>query len=253
MDVQQALAAIGEPTRFRILNVLAAGPRTVGEVASAIGALQPQTTKHLQLLETVGVIVVERLGRRRLARLDREAMRELAEWLAGMASSTSDDDALQRYAAAVRGAGANADILFERMLTAPPEAVWRAWTDADVAANWWAPRHFAVIRCTIAPAQDAPVELVLREGDGAEYVSTGVVRSVEDGRRLVFDLSPVDAEGRPLFEVLVDAVVEPSGAGTALRVHITASGADASAAPLLAGLEEGWSQQLDRLQEMLSR
>lgn len=251
MDVQQALAAIGEPTRFRIMNLLAAGPRTVGEVAGMLGALQPQTTKHLQLLENVGVVDIERLGRRRLACIDRDAMRELSDWLSGMASATPDDDALQQYAAAVRSAGATADIVLERTLPAAPEVVWRAWADPDEAARWWAPRHFAVVRCTVAPHPGAPVELVLREGDGAEYRSAGVVRSVDDGRRIVFDLSPVDVTGRPLFEVVVDAVLAPSDGGTTLRVHVTAAGADAAAAPMLAGLEPGWSQQLDRLRELL--
>lgn len=251
MDVQQALAAIGEPTRFRILNLLAASPRTVGEVATEIGALQPQTTKHLQLLESVGVVSIERLGRRRLARIDRGAVRELADWLGGMAVATPDDDSLRGYAAAVRSAGAAVDILLERTLAAPPEAVWRAWVEAREAARWWAPRHFEVVRCAVSPHPDARVELVLREGDGTEYASAGRVRSVDSGRRFVFELSPVDQNGRPYFEVVVDAALEPAGDGTALRVHIAADGADEGMAPMLAGLEPGWSQQLDRLEELL--
>ncbi len=250
MDVQQALAAIGEPTRFRILSLLAAGPRTVGEVASAIGALQPQTTKHLQLLESVGVLDIERLGRRRLARIDRDALRELADWLGALATATPDDVALERYAASVRSVGSTVDIRLDRTLAARPDVVWRAWTDPGEAARWWAPRHFEVLRCAVSPHRDAPVELVLREGDGAEYTSAGIVRSVDPGRRIVFDLSPVDTAGRPYVDVAVDARFDPDGDGTALRVHITAEGAD-GAAEMLAGLEPGWSQQLDRLGELL--
>jgi len=252
MDVQQVLAALGEPTRFRIMSLLATGPRTVGEVAASIGALQPQTTKHLQLLESVGVVTIERLGRRRLARLDRDALRELADWLGGMATATPDDDALQGYASAVRSAETTVDILLARTLAAPPDVVWRAWTDAAEAARWWAPRHFQVVRCSVSPQPGASVELVLREADGAEYPSAGRVRSVEAGRAIVFDLSPVDPDGRPYFDVVVDVALEPSADGTALRVHITAEGADVDAAPMLAGLEPGWSQQLDRLQEIMS-
>ncbi|MDR6970577.1 metalloregulator ArsR/SmtB family transcription factor [Leifsonia shinshuensis] len=251
MDVQKALVAMGEPTRFRILSLLASGPRTVGEVAAAVGALQPQTTKHLQLLEAAGIITVERIGRRRLARVDRDAVRELADWLSGLASSTEDDEVLQQYADAVRAAGTAVDILFERTLLASPEAVWRAWTDPAQAARWWAPRHFDVVRCSVAAEVGAAVELVLREGDGTEYTSAGVVRFVEPGRRIVFDLSPLDATGRPFFEVVVDATLEPSDESVALRVRIAAEGADAAAAPMLAGLEPGWSQQLDRLGELL--
>jgi len=252
MEIQQALAAMGEPTRFRILSLLADGPRTVGEVAAGIGALQPQTTKHLQLLESVGIVSVERLGRRRLVRLDRDGFRELAGWLGGLAAATPDDDALRRYATAFRSAGSTADILLARTLAAAPDAVWRAWTDAREAARWWAPRHFEVVRCAVSPHAGAPVGLVLREGDGAEYTSAGMVRSVDPGRRIVFDLSPVDPRGRPYFEVVVDATLEPAGDGVMLRVRVTAEGADAEAAPMLAGLEPGWSQQLDRLEELLA-
>jgi predicted transcriptional regulator len=51
IEMQAALAVVGEPTRFRILQLLAEGPCTVGEVATGIGALQPQTTKHLHALD----------------------------------------------------------------------------------------------------------------------------------------------------------------------------------------------------------
>lgn len=251
MDAQQALAAIGEPTRFRIVTLLAAGPRTVGEVAAAIGALQPQTTKHLQLLESVGVVRIRRLGRRRLAALHRDVMGELAGRLTAMASATPDDDALDRYADAVATSGTTAEIVLERTLSAPAGAVWRAWTESAEAARWWAPRHFQVVRCAIAPEPGARVELVLREGDGAEYSSAGSVREVEDGRRLVFDLSPVDPAGRPLFLVVVEARLHPVGQGTGLTVRIHAEGAEADSAPMLAGLEPGWTQQLDRLAELI--
>ncbi|MEV8214060.1 metalloregulator ArsR/SmtB family transcription factor [Leifsonia sp. NPDC077715] len=253
MDVQQAVAAIGEPTRFRIVTLLAERPHTVGELASHLGALQPQTTKHLQLLESVGVVRIQRLGRRRLAALDRDALAELAEWMRGLAADTPDDLALARYAEAARSGGTTADVRLERTLTAPPETVWRAWTDAAEAARWWAPRHFSVVRCAIAPRVGAPVELVLREGDGAEYASTGTVREVGDGRRLVFELSPIGPDGRPLFEVVVEADLEPADGGTTLTVHLTAAGADdGDTTAMLAGLKPGWMQQLDRLEHLLA-
>ncbi|QIZ97896.1 SRPBCC domain-containing protein [Leifsonia sp. PS1209] len=258
MDVQQALAAIGEPTRFHILTVLADGPRTVGEVAAAVGGLQPQTTKHVQALEAVGVLRVQRLGRRKLASLNRDALAQLAEWFGSMAAQTPDDRALEEYAHAVdaaergaSGATFETEISMERRLDASPESVWRAWTEAASASQWWAPRHFEVVRCAIDAVPCGRVQLVIREGDGTEYASAGSVLSVEPSRRLVFELSPVDGEGRRLFTVVVDVTLE-GGADTALRLTIRADGPDAGTAAMRAGLELGWSQQLDRLQDLLS-
>ncbi|WP_285114292.1 SRPBCC domain-containing protein [Leifsonia sp. fls2-241-R2A-40a] len=258
MDVREALAAIGEPARFHILTVLAEGPRTVGEVVSAVGALQPQTTKHLQVLEAVGLLTLQRLGRRKLASLNRDALADLARWFDGMAAQTPDDRALEDYARAVDAAEQRAagealgtEFTLQRRIDAPRESVWRAWTEAAVASQWWAPRHFEVVRCAIDAVPSGRVELMLREGDGAEYASAGSVRTVQPLRRLVFELSPVDAEGRRLFEVLVEVALE-GGADTVLTLTVRAGGADATTAAMVAGLQPGWSQQLDRLQTLLS-
>lgn len=261
MEIQQALAAIAEPTRFRIVLLLAESPRTVGEVAAALNALQPQTTKHLQALEAAGVIRVHRLGRRRVAAVDREAMRSLAGWFDALARVQDDDrmldgystatEAVQARIAAGRDDGAE-HVAIERVLAAPPAIVWRAWTDPDIAARWWAPRHFTVVRCEMAPEPGARVSLVLREGDGAEYASRGEVEDVVAESLLVYDLSPVDADGRTYFRVRHELTLEHAGGGTRVRLALDASGAGAGAASMLAGLRPGWSQLLDGLAALLA-
>ncbi|KQR53723.1 hypothetical protein ASF88_02365 [Leifsonia sp. Leaf336] len=259
MDAQQVLATIGEPTRFRIVMLLADGPRTVGELTSALGALQPQTTKHVQALEAAGLIRVQKLGRRRLASLDREALGRLAAWFDGLAAETEDDRALDDYAAGVAeaeertgsGRPATVDFTLQRRVPASRTAVWRAWTDPEVAARWWSPRHFTVVRCAVAPVRGARTELVLREADGAEYASAGAVQEVETGTRLRFELSPLHPDGRVVFPVEVDVRLAGE-AETAMRVTIRASAEHPEAAPMLAGLEPGWSQQLERLVHLLT-
>src|SRR4051812_2247667 len=151
--VRQALATLSEPTRFRILSILAQRPHTVGEVAAAIGALQPQTTKHLQALEAAGVIRIHRLGRRRLASVDREVVAALAHWLGQVAIPSPDDGVLDEYARSVAaaeataGAGAAGPTLIRLARTVPAsrQRLWAAWTDPSVLARWWAPQHFTVV------------------------------------------------------------------------------------------------------------
>jgi len=258
VDVQQTLAAIGEPTRFRIVNMLAEGPRTVGEIATALGALQPQTTKHIQALETAGVVKVTRLGRRRLASLDRATFREIAEWADGASVESEDDRALGAYVQKVAEVTAHAGndaalttVELTRRLRASRSTVWRAWTDPELAARWWAPRHFEAVRCEIRPEVGARVELVLREADGTIYTSSGTVREVQPERRLTFDLSPMDAQGDTLLTVDVEVRLEGED-GTSLHLTIRAKDVTAATAPMAAGLEPGWSQQLDRLEALLA-
>ncbi|MFF2053110.1 metalloregulator ArsR/SmtB family transcription factor [Leifsonia sp. NPDC058194] len=263
MDVQQALAVIGEPTRYRIVLLLAEAPRTVGEVAEQLGALQPQTTKHLQALEAAGVVRIHRLGRRRVARLDRDALAQLAAHLHALAQATTatrtDDATLTDYERAItteEGTDATEHrVRFERLLPAAPDRVWTAWTDPAVAATWWAPRHFEVVETRVAPTPGADVRLVLREGGGAEYTSTGHVVEAAAPARFVFELAPIDAAGTPLFRAVHTVGLAPAsdGAATLLVFDIDVTGITDAAAPAVAGLRPGWDQLLDRLVALVGR
>ncbi|OJX78081.1 metalloregulator ArsR/SmtB family transcription factor [Leifsonia sp. 71-9] len=266
MDAQQALAAIGEPTRYRIVLLLAEAPRTVGEVAESLGALQPQTTKHLQALEAAGIVRIHRLGRRRVASLDRAALARLADRLQTLAAETADtatdDDTLAAYEQAITEEAGRGDasgsraVRLERLLPAAPADVWAAWTDPALAAQWWAPRHFTVAACEIAPTADAPVRLVLREGDGAEYTSIGRVVEASPATRLVYELAPVGAAGAPLFRAVhtVEFTSVPGdSAATRVTLDIDVSAVEEGAASAVAGLEPGWAQLLEGLAAVLAR
>ena len=59
------LAALAEPNRLRIVELLNIAPRAVGEIASKLDLRQPQVTKHLQALERAGLVAVRRRGQMR--------------------------------------------------------------------------------------------------------------------------------------------------------------------------------------------
>ncbi|MGE0044158.1 MAG: ArsR/SmtB family transcription factor [Hyphomonadaceae bacterium] len=54
--VSEALFAAGEPTRLRVLALLAKGEMAVGEIAQALGQSQPRVSRHLKLLTDAGLI-----------------------------------------------------------------------------------------------------------------------------------------------------------------------------------------------------
>lgn len=254
LDIQRALAAIGEPQRFRIVELLSVSPRTVGEVTEALGALQPQTTKHLQALEAVGVIRIHRLGRRRVARLDRDAFAQLAGYLSGLAQPSRDDAVLDAYDAAIvretAQPGGDRTLAWRRSLHASADAVWRAWTEPSVARTWWAPPHFAVADFALEPRAGSPVRVALREPGGGEYESRGRVIDVDPGRLLVFELAPVDDAGEPLFRAVHTLELAPADE-TALTLAIEVTDVRPEAASAVAGLEPGWNQLLDALEQVL--
>jgi DNA-binding transcriptional ArsR family regulator len=95
------LAALAEPNRLRIVELLGKSPRPVGEIATRLDLRQPQVTKHLQTLERTGLVEVHPLGRRRIYALRRERLRELSDWLSGLKATHPSENALVKYRAAI--------------------------------------------------------------------------------------------------------------------------------------------------------
>lgn len=75
------LSALAEPNRLRILEMLRAGPRSVGEIGERLGLRQPQTSKHLRVLRDAGLVQVSTDAQRRLYQLRPQPFRELDRWL----------------------------------------------------------------------------------------------------------------------------------------------------------------------------
>jgi DNA-binding transcriptional ArsR family regulator len=76
-----AFNAVAEPRRRQILDVLAGGERPVGDLVLALGMAQPQVSKHLRVLREVGAVDVRDEGRRRMYRLNGQALKPIHDWV----------------------------------------------------------------------------------------------------------------------------------------------------------------------------
>ena len=76
-----AFNAVAEPRRRQIVDVIAAGERSVGDLVAALGLPQPLVSKHLRVLREVGVVVVRDEGRQRLYRLNGIALKPIYDWV----------------------------------------------------------------------------------------------------------------------------------------------------------------------------
>ncbi len=144
-------------------------------------------------------------------------------------------------------------VTFTRVLDAPRELVWRAWTDPAHLAQWFGPRGFT----SSVPELDARVggalRIVMHGPDGNHYPMKGVFRTVIAPERLVFSNIAIDNDGNHLLESETTVVLEALGAKTRLTLHSYAKGLVAIAPQMLAGMEAGWSQSLDKLGEVVRR
>ena len=54
--------ALADPKRLLIINALRDGPRSVGDLAEALGVSQPNVSRHLALLRDRGIVTTQRAG-----------------------------------------------------------------------------------------------------------------------------------------------------------------------------------------------
>jgi DNA-binding transcriptional ArsR family regulator len=83
--VQQRLATISEPNRFRIVELLKDGPQPVGGIVDELGLGQPQVSRHLRLLAEADVVEVTKRAQQRIYRLHPDAMHVISDWVNGFA------------------------------------------------------------------------------------------------------------------------------------------------------------------------
>ncbi|MDH6464672.1 DNA-binding transcriptional ArsR family regulator [Micromonospora sp. A200] len=98
--VIDALSAAAEPTRRRILQLLASQPRTVSSIAAEFTVTRSAISQHLLLLAQVGLVEAEKVGRERIYRVVPEGLRRLqAEidrfWTAELDQLVADAHALK--------------------------------------------------------------------------------------------------------------------------------------------------------------
>jgi DNA-binding transcriptional ArsR family regulator len=77
-----SFAALAEPRRREILDLLREGERPVGDLVSRLRLSQPAVSKHLRVLRDAGLVEVRPDAQRRLYRIRLEPLAEIDEWLA---------------------------------------------------------------------------------------------------------------------------------------------------------------------------
>jgi DNA-binding transcriptional ArsR family regulator len=93
-------AALGDPTRLRLVTRLAAGrPLSIRELTEGERVTRQAVTKHLAVLASAGIVTDRREGRERLYALEAKPLRDAREYLDAV--SARWDEALARLKAMV--------------------------------------------------------------------------------------------------------------------------------------------------------
>jgi DNA-binding transcriptional ArsR family regulator len=98
MAVTSTFEVLAEPSRRRILDLLAQEERPVGDLVASLPLSQPAVSKHLKVLREAGLVRCRTAGQHRLYRVDPQPLHEVDEWLAPYRRQWADHlSALERH------------------------------------------------------------------------------------------------------------------------------------------------------------
>lgn len=147
------------------------------------------------------------------------------------------------------------DLVLSRVLNAPREIAWQAWTQPERLVRWFAPEPFTSPAVKVDLRPGGHFLYCMRSPEGAEFWGKGVYQEVAPPDRLVYRDTFADEEGNP-----VKPETYGLSPGYPAETLVTVTLADQDGKTLLtlrhAGLpvgegsdmtEAGWRSQLDRL------
>jgi DNA-binding transcriptional ArsR family regulator len=80
-QLDAVFSALGDPVRRRIVERLARGPLTIGEISTGFAISQPAISRHVRVLEESGLLQRQVLGRVHRCTLSPVAMKTASSWL----------------------------------------------------------------------------------------------------------------------------------------------------------------------------
>src|SRR6516165_2712749 len=79
--MEAVLRAVADESRRKMLDSLAGGPATAGELAALLPIARPGVSRHLRVLREAGLVEVRQDAQRRVYSLRLQPLAELDEWL----------------------------------------------------------------------------------------------------------------------------------------------------------------------------
>jgi uncharacterized protein YndB with AHSA1/START domain len=163
------------------------------------------------------------------------------------AATTASQSATQTFAE-------GRDLVLTRLIDAPPEKVYRAWTDAEVLKQWFAPLPYTTPFAKLDVRPGGANEVTMRSPDGNEMPNAGVYLEVVPNRKLVFTDAFTQAwelSRKPFMTVIL--TFEPEGNRTRYTATVKHwTEADRETHEKM-GFHKGWGLCTDQLEALVAK
>lgn len=153
----------------------------------------------------------------------------------------------------ISGTIAERELVLTRFIDAPREKLYRAWTDPDLLAQWFAPQPWTTSKVEMDVRPGGTTLIVMRSPEGDEYPNRGVYLEVVENECIVttdaYTMAWEPSE-KPFMTLIL--TFEEEGRGTrytARALHWTVADREEHEAM---GFREGWGQCADQLESLVA-
>jgi uncharacterized protein YndB with AHSA1/START domain len=131
----------------------------------------------------------------------------------------------------------------ERMIAASPEGLFELWTEPGELVKWWGPDGYDIPEHALDVRPGGRWRTTMRSPEGTRHTVSGVYRTIERPRRVVFTWAWDQDDGSRGHETEVTVTFEPAPGGTRLVLRQQMF-QDADARD---NHQKGWASSLDCL------
>ncbi|MDR6102077.1 uncharacterized protein YndB with AHSA1/START domain [Agrobacterium larrymoorei] len=146
------------------------------------------------------------------------------------------------------------ELILMREIDAPPEKIFRAWTDPELLKQWFCPKPWGVSHAELDVRAGGSSIIVMKGPNGEEVENRGVYLEVVPNKKIVFTDALTTAwlpSDKPFMTGIV--LLEPLGDGrtkyTAMARHWTEEDKQTHEAM---GFHEGWGAAADQLEALVA-
>ena len=146
------------------------------------------------------------------------------------------------------------ELVLTRLIDAPREKLFRAWTEADLLKQWFAPLPYTTPFAELDPRAGGANKITMRGPDGVDMPNSGVYLEVVRNERIVFTdayTSAWEPSQKPFMTVILTFEEEAGQTRYTARVrHWSVADRDAHEAM---GFHQGWGICADQLEALVKR
>lgn len=146
------------------------------------------------------------------------------------------------------------ELVLDRLLMAPREAIFRCWTEAHLLSRWFVPAPWSVADAVVDARPGGAFDVTMRSPEGQDMPNRGVFLEVVPNERIVttdaFTAGFAPGDGVPFMVATITLANE--GEGTRYIARVRHWSAEAREQHAEMGFEPGWNQCADQLEALAS-